>query len=134
MSSQPTVSDVMITAPKTLPLDASIQQARDAFLDDHVHLLLITRGDLLHGTLTRADLDTALPAAALALGPATLDDRTTHPEEPIAPVHRRMVDLGQRRLAVVDSANSLLGLLCLKRDLTGFCSDSGVNARARDPR
>lgn len=45
-----------------------------------------------------------------------------------------MVRLGQRRLAVVDADNRLLGLLCLKRDLSGFCTDSGFNARAQDAR
>ncbi len=36
---------------------------------------------------------------------------------------------GRRRLAVVDERGALLGLLCLKRRLTGFCSDADVAAR-----
>ena len=36
---------------------------------------------------------------------------------------------GQRRRAVVDDSGRLLGLLCLKQRLTGFCSDDDVAAR-----
>jgi hypothetical protein len=35
-----------------------------------------------------------------------------------------------RRLAVVDGTGRLVGLLCLKRTLDGFCSDADVRARA----
>jgi hypothetical protein len=40
-----------------------------------------------------------------------------------------MLAAGLRRLAVVDGQGSLLGLLCLKRHLGGFCSDADVAAR-----
>ena len=41
-----------------------------------------------------------------------------------------MREQGTRRLAVVDDDGDLLGLLCLKRTLDGFCSDADVRARA----
>jgi hypothetical protein len=36
------------------------------------------------------------------------------------------------RLAVVDDDGVLTGLLCLKRKLTGFCTDADVAARAAE--
>jgi hypothetical protein len=44
----------------------------------------------------------------------------------------RLIAHGQRRLAVVDDAGVLAGLLCLKRKLTGFCTDADVGARVTE--
>jgi hypothetical protein len=38
---------------------------------------------------------------------------------------------GRRRPAVVDDSGRLLGLLCLKKDGTDYCSDEGVRDRAQ---
>lgn len=47
-------------------------------------------------------------------------------------VHEAMTRAGQRRLAVIDDdSQRLLGLLCLKRSRTGFCTDEGVAAIRR---
>jgi hypothetical protein len=40
-----------------------------------------------------------------------------------------MLATGARRLAVVGDSDVLLGLLCLKRHLGGFCSDTDVCRR-----
>jgi hypothetical protein len=37
----------------------------------------------------------------------------------------------RRRLAVVDESGRLLGLLCLKKDQCGYCSDEGIRERAQ---
>lgn len=42
-----------------------------------------------------------------------------------------LIDRGLRRLAVVDHDGTLLGLMCLKRTRTGFCSDEDVASRAQ---
>jgi CBS domain-containing protein len=110
-----TVSDVMITAPKTLPIETSIACVQAAFDDPHVHMVLLACAGVLYGTLLRADLPTSLPPTAPALPLATLRGRTISPDERIATVHRRLVRSGHRRLAVVDTNNILFGLLCLKR-------------------
>lgn len=126
------VGEVMITAPKTLPLDATLADVREAFGDSRVHMVLLARNGLLCGSLLRTDVPDDPAATARAMDLATLTGRTIGPDELIEPIHRRLVESGQRRLAVVDSAGRLLGLLCLKRDQTGFCSDEGVAARALD--
>jgi len=135
------VTDVVLRLPKTLPSDVSIADARAALRDDHIHMLLLTEGGRLLGTLLRSDL----PASSDAPGEA--DDSAT-PALPFAALAGRMVSSqlpaevalkilirrGERRLAVVDSEGALLGLLCMKRRLTGFCSDADVAGRATDKR
>jgi CBS-domain-containing membrane protein len=129
-TAETTVRDVMLRHPKTLPVDASIMQARATLTNDHVHLVLLTDGSRLAGTLTRADLPppgTVGPALAWS----TLEGRTVSPDTPTTVVHRLLIDQGIRRVAVVDADGSLLGLMCLKQRRTGFCSDADVAARSR---
>jgi hypothetical protein len=120
----------MVTVPKTLPVDASVAQVWAMFSDDHVHMALLTSDGLLRSTVRRSDLPaTSLPTeAALAYG--TLAGRTVAPHESAEAIRLRLVGSGQRRLAVVGARGELLGLVCLKRSGTGFCSDEGVAARA----
>ncbi|MGX6603965.1 CBS domain-containing protein [Micromonosporaceae bacterium Da 78-11] len=124
------VREVMLRHPKTLPVSASITQARATLTNDHVHLLLLTEGTKLVGTLTRTDLpppETLGPALAWS----TLVDRTVPPDTPTISVHSLLISQGIRRVAVVDADGSLLGLMCLKQRRTGFCSDADVAARSR---
>lgn len=127
----PCVEDAMITRPKTLPPGASVQQMRDLFTDDHVHLALIvdSRGQLL-ATLERADIPAGVSGTARALDYGSLAGRTVTPELPLSTATAGLQFAGRRRLAVVDHNGKLLGLLCLKRTGLGYCTDSGVAARA----
>ena len=124
------VGDVMLHNPRTLAADASISQARAALDNDHVHMVLLTKGRALLGTLVSTDL----PAAATQ-GPAlpwsTLVGRTVSPDASTPSVHDQLMHRGMRRVAVVDDDGTLLGLMCLKSRLTGFCSDADVGSRSR---
>lgn len=128
-ASRTLVMDVMLLCPKTLPANVSVEQARAALDNDHVHMVLLTRGARLVGTLLRTDLP---PQGTV--GPAvlwsTLVERTVDPEECSASVRLKLVDRGLRRAAVVDADGTLLGLMCLKRHHRGFCSDADVASRA----
>jgi CBS domain-containing protein len=125
-----TVADVMVRRPKTLPATASVDEALAAFEDDHVHLLLLVDGRRLAGTLTRADLPTLAGAVVgHAVTFATLAGRTVTPTTGAERAAAQMAAAGVRRLAVVESDDRLLGLLCLKRSGRGFCSDDDVAAR-----
>jgi CBS domain-containing protein len=124
-----TVADVMIHRPKTLPATASVAEARAELLDDHVHLVLIVADDMLAGAVERIDLVGA-PASAPVLEHAVLDGRTVAPTVAAEDARLLLLARGRRRLAVVDERGALVGLLCLKRRLTGFCSDADVAARA----
>ena len=124
------VDSVMLRAPRTLPDDATLGEARAALTDDHVHLVLLLDGDVLTGTLGRRDVKGPEPDDAPALASATLRDRTVGGTTDAVEVHRAMVQQGVRRLAVVGEGGRLLGLLCLKRSGTGFCSDQDVRDRS----
>lgn len=126
------VAAVMVTSPKTMALTLTVGQAVEAFVNPHVHMLLLTEDGVLKGAVQREDLDARTPPTAPAGGIAHLKERAVAPERPVSEVLARMKQHGQRRLAVVDVDGRLLGLLCLKRDLTGFCSDDGVAARAAE--
>ncbi|MCP2242334.1 CBS domain-containing protein [Lentzea aerocolonigenes] len=127
-----TVDDVLVRHPKTLPIDISVGQARACFTDDHVHLLLLTESGRLIGTLVRTDLREDLDDAELALPHSRMSGRTIPADMPAEQARELLVTSGQRRRAVIDDNGTLLGLLCLKRRLTGFCSDADVAARAAE--
>lgn len=130
----PVVADAMVHAPKVHGPALTIGEVRTAFADDHVHMVLVVEDGRLLGTLVRGDV----PDDAVASGPvlrfACTVGRTVGPTSPVAEVHGAMVADGVRRLAVVGEGDALLGLLCLKRTLGGFCSDTDVAARVADGR
>lgn len=128
------VRDVMLRHPKTLPARASVDEVRAALTNDHVHMVLMTEGDALVGTVVRADLPRTAEGDSPALPWSTLPGRTVLPEARVGAVHDLMTELEQRRVAVVDHEGTLLGLMCLKRRRTGFCSDDHVASRAQSRR
>ncbi|KRF07858.1 hypothetical protein ASG88_03385 [Nocardioides sp. Soil777] len=125
-----TVAAAMVTAPWTHGCDLTVAGAREAFTDAHVHMLLLTDGGVLRGTLLRDDLAGATDPGGPALDLAPLAGRTVSPDSPVEEALALMREQGTRRLAVVDAGGHLRGLLCLKRTLDGFCSDADVRARA----
>ncbi|QXV56538.1 CBS domain-containing protein [Amycolatopsis sp. TNS106] len=127
-----TVGDVLVRQPKTSPVDISVDQARACFADDHVHMLLLTEAGRLIGTLVRTDLPADLDGTGLALPHSRMTGRTVPADMPAEQARRLLMARGQRRLAVVDDGGAILGLLCLKRRLTGFCGDADVAARAAE--
>ena len=124
-----TVGEVMLRRPKRLPADATVGDVRALLTDEHVHMVLLVRRRRLAGTVIRADLDDAVQPHEDALALARLDQRTVTPDTSLDEAHARMLAAGQRRRAVVDHHGHLLGLLCLKRTLDGFCRDRDVAAR-----
>ena len=128
------VADAMITAPKTLGVETSLADARRALTDTHVHMLLLTRDGLLHGTLVREDLSRGLDPRRAAVSLARLAGRTIGPEQSLEEAARIMDRSSARRLAVTDPTGRLLGLLCLNRTRQRYCTDAGVRARADDQR
>jgi hypothetical protein len=61
----------------------------------------------------------------------TLIGRIAGPADPLAAATAALLRKGRRRLAVVDDSGRLLGLLCLKKDGTCYCSDESVHQRAQ---
>lgn len=132
------VSDVMLRHPKVLDAQATVDEAGAALTNDHVHMVLLTEGSTLVGTLVRTDLPQAAQGSSQGSGPAlmwsTLRDRTVPSAAPADAAQDLLIERGLRRLAVVDHDGTLLGLMCLKRSRTGFCSDEDVASRARSRR
>lgn len=128
----PRVRHAMVTVPKTHTPDTPVEEVRLLFDDDHVHMALVVAGNRLVTTIERSDLVDSIPGTVLAGQVGTLAGRVVHPERPLDEVTTELRRSGRRRLAVVDGSGGLLGLLCLKRNGSGYCSDEGVLARAAD--
>jgi len=120
----------MVRYPKVLPVDATVRQVLAVFEDDHVHMVLLTRDRLLCGTVVRGDVPNTASDAQQAVCFAHLTGRTVPATAPADAVLQWLVARQQRRLAVVDDGGLLMGLLCLKAQGPGFCSDEDVTARA----
>jgi CBS-domain-containing membrane protein len=126
-----TVRDAALTTPKTHPASVTIGEIHGFFADDHVHTALVVDADgRLMTMLERGDLNTGPPLTAPAAAFGTLADRTTSPDDLLADAYRRLLRLGRRRLAVTDADGTLLGLLCLKHHLAGFCTSEDVANRS----
>lgn len=128
------VADVMVRAPKVHGPSLTADDIRVAFTDDHVHMLLLVETGRLVGTLMPGDVPADVPSSEPVLSFATTSGRTVLSSEAAHSARSSMIDAGLRRLAVVDDDGSLLGLICLKRHLGGFCSDADVAARAAERR
>jgi|GraSoiStandDraft_4_1057263.scaffolds.fasta_scaffold786611_2 CBS domain-containing protein len=124
--------DVMVRAPKVHAPSLTVAELRVALADDHVHMLLLVDEGRLVGTAERGDVPPDADGSEPVLPFARTPGRTVAPDAPVDDVRTAMLARGARRLAVVDGAGRLLGLLCLKRHLDGFCSDADVAARAAD--
>lgn len=127
-----TVADVMVRHPNLCHEDSTAGDVRHLFTDDHVHAVLITSGTRLLTVIDRADLgpETADSAPAARLG--RLSGRVIAPTAQTDIALQQMIAVGRRRLAVLGPDGTLLGLLCLKRSGTGFCSDENVRRRQRE--
>jgi CBS domain len=122
------VAQAMVTNPKVFGPGLSRSDLDQLFADDHVHAALVIDDGRLITVIQRTDLEDSLPDAnPCSLG--TLTGRVVAPGAPLAAVHARMRRERRRRLAVLDGSGQLLGLLCLKKSGTGFCSDADVRSR-----
>jgi CBS domain-containing protein len=134
-----TVAEVMVSRPKFLPATATLADVRAAFADDHVHLaLLVGDGDVLRSTVTRGDLELAaargVPDNGSAAEVGAVEGRTIDAGTDAEFALRMLTGATERRRAVIDDQNRLLGLLCVKRSGKGFCGDSDVEARREGPK
>jgi CBS domain-containing protein len=127
------VGEAMLEHPQVGDRSMTVDEARAVLLSAHVHLVLLTTtglvGEPLLGTVVRDDLPAEAHGDANALSYASLSGRVVRADATVEEVRGTLHKRGTRRLAVVDGSGLLLGLLCLKRDGTGFCSDAGVRAR-----
>jgi CBS domain-containing protein len=117
-----TVADVMISKPKTLPVTATVADARRMFENPSVRTALVADDGRYAGELTRADiegLDDAAPISDAASTPAG----TAAKDDTVVAALERMETAGTDRLAVVDPDGTLRGLVCLSRSHGHLCTD-----------
>lgn len=124
-----TVGGAMLHHPTVHAADLTVGEARAVFAASvKTHLLLLVRDQVLVAAVTRDDVAAAggisadTPAATIG----AVEGRTVGPDVPVEPLREAMAGSGMRRIAVVDDDLRLLGLLCLKASLQGFCTDEGV--------
>jgi CBS domain-containing protein len=117
-----TVAEVMISKPKTLPVTATVADARRMFENPSVRTALVAEDGRYTGELTRTDIegaDDAAPIATVARPAAGTVGQT----ETVAAALERMDAAGTDRLAVVDPDGTLRGLVCLSRSHGHLCTD-----------
>jgi CBS domain-containing protein len=117
---QRTVADVMLATPKTLPVETTVAEAREALANEHVQMLLLTDGAVYRGAVTGIP-DDADPASAV-LRYADPAAETIAPTESAEVAYERARLSPSRRVVVLDENGRLLGLVCLNVTLTRFCS------------
>ena len=123
----------MLRHPMVCPASLTAAQAHELFRDDHLHVLLVLDGaGTLLAVVERSDLTAAEAAHTPALSLGRLAGRTVGPDADPERTRLHLVRSARRRIAVVDDAHRLLGLLCLKRTGLGFCSDADVESRAAE--
>ncbi|MCO7237803.1 CBS domain-containing protein [Aeromicrobium sp. CnD17-E] len=127
--SSPVVEDEMLHRPKSWPTSLTVGHAREVLADDHLHAILVVDGAVLRGVIVEGDVPDDVEDDQPALVHARLDGRTVRVGTTLDEARELLEQSRSRRLAVVDAAGLLVGLLCLKRHGRGFCSDAGVEAR-----
>jgi CBS domain-containing protein len=132
-NSRATVADAMIHSPKICGPATTVAHAREQFRNDHVHAVLVVDNGQLVAVVERPDINSAPPDLPARLT-GRLHGRVTTPDADLEATRRAMTTHQRRRLAIIDDGGTLLGLLCLKRTGTGFCSDADVQARADEGR
>lgn len=116
------VRDAMVSAPKTVPADATARDLRAMFANPHVRTALVVDGPRFVGIVQRDELGDRIaddyPVRALASG----DVPTTEPDAPLVDALTILDAHDERRLVVLDpDGERLVGLLCLTSDRQGFC-------------
>ena len=120
----PRVEDVMLRGPRTVGPETTVAEARAAFENPRVRLLLVARGDEFLGAVTRETIgdelggDVTLEALATDEGPLV---------DPADPVDRavELLELKQTdRLPVVTGDRTLVGLVCFNHRQGHFCVDA----------
>ncbi len=118
-----TARDVMITRPKTLPVDASVADARGLFRNSRVLVALLVDGGRYAGELRRDDIPADASGEAPAIAFASTDGERCGPELPVRDALDRLQALEGERLVVVGPNDELLGLVCYSRKDDRFCAE-----------
>lgn len=116
------VRDAMVSRPKTVPADATVEDLRAMFANPHVRTALLVEGSRFVGVVHRDQLDDRIAGDSPAHALASRDVPTTDPDAPLSEAIAVLDARDEHRLVVLDpDGEQLCGLLCLTRDRNGFC-------------
>jgi CBS domain-containing protein len=119
----PRVEDVMLRGPRVVAPETTVAQARQAFENPRVRLLLVCRGDAFLGAVSRelvgADVDGDVTLEQLAG-----DGALVRPDDPVGRAVELLDAERAERLPVVAGDGTLVGLVCFNRTRGHFCVDA----------
>ena len=118
----PSAADVMLRDPRAVPPATTVAEAREAFENPRVRLLLVAAGATFLGAVTRDDVGPEVDDAQ-TLGALAREAVLVHPDDPVDRVVGLLDAEGADRLPVVDGDGTLLGLVCFNRRHGHFCVD-----------
>jgi len=117
-----TVGEVMISRPKTLPVDALVGDARRLFERPNVRTLLLVENEAFRGAIERDGLPPAAGDAEPVLRYVEEEPVTATPEMPMSEALQLLAGQREPRLVVLgDDGVTLRGLVCTNSTATGFC-------------
>lgn len=116
------VREVMISRPKSVQHDAAVADARRAFENQSVRVLMVLDGDRYAGELRREDVP-ADAAGDAPVGPLMAAGEQIAPGAALADAIAALERSGGDRLAVVDG-DRLVGLVCFSRSHGHLCVDA----------
>jgi CBS domain-containing protein len=115
---EPTVSDVMLSRPKTLPADVTVGAAQKAFESSSVKMLLLVEGERFSGAVTTIPADASPDEPAMRYVDESLPAATA--DMPVSSALALLDSRPNGRLVVLDG-DELVGLVCLASDGATFC-------------
>jgi CBS domain-containing protein len=120
----PRVEDVMLRGPRTVGPETTVAEARAAFENPRVRLLLVARGDAFLGAITRETIGDELGGDVTLEALATDNGTVVDPADPVDRAVE-LLELKQTdRLPVVTDDRTLVGLVCFNRRQGHFCVDA----------
>lgn len=124
-----TAADVAVHRPTVHPPTATVGEVREFLSGGHVHLALVVDDHgLLVAAVVREDLE-GYDDAEPAIRAGRLAGRTVPAGLAVEDLRDHMLAAGARRLAVIDEAGRLVGLVCGKRSGEGYCTDDGIRSK-----
>jgi CBS domain-containing protein len=113
-------ADLMLRDPKTLSVEASVGEARELLANPKVQMVLLADGQAFKGAVTHIPAEAS--ARDRAVNYVDPDAEVISPQASDDEAFERAAANPTRRLIVLDEADNLLGLLCLNKNRTGFCT------------
>ena len=124
-SAGPHVHDVMLRGPRTVAPGTTVGEARAAFENPRVRLLLLARDDVFLGAVTRESIPDGAPDdESLETLARTDEDTLVAPDDPVTRAVELLEARATDRLPVVTGDGSLVGLVCFNRRQGHFCVDA----------